>query len=99
LPKFDFVSNAPPSLFAYQPATKPPQKETVEKVATAVLSTTAKATARQKTKEKEKAAESMDTVCGIFKDVKTVKLISFVSGREARVRRIQGYGRGRWDDA
>jgi 26S proteasome regulatory subunit RPN2 C-terminal domain len=64
LPKFEFVSNARPSLFAYQPATKPPQKETVEKVATAVLSTTAKATARQKTKEKEKAAaEAMDTVC------------------------------------
>jgi 26S proteasome regulatory subunit N2 len=43
---------------------KPPTKETVEKVATAVLSTTAKAKARERTKEKEKAAadEPMETV-------------------------------------
>ncbi|KAF8760836.1 26S proteasome regulatory complex, non-ATPase subcomplex, Rpn2 Psmd1 subunit [Rhizoctonia solani] len=62
-PSFEFVSNARPALFAY-PAVKPPTKETVEKVATAVLSTTAKAKAREKTKEKEKAAndgERMDT--------------------------------------
>ncbi|KAK4048833.1 proteasome regulatory particle base subunit [Microbotryomycetes sp. JL221] len=58
IPKFEFVSNAKPSLYEYQPATKPPQKETVEKVSTAVLSTTAKATARAKAKEH--AADSMD---------------------------------------
>ncbi|QRW18607.1 26S proteasome regulatory complex, subunit Rpn2/Psmd1 [Rhizoctonia solani] len=63
-PSFEFVSNARPALFAYPAAVKPPTKETVEKVATAVLSTTAKAKAREKTKEKEKAAndgERMDT--------------------------------------
>ncbi|KAG8899523.1 proteasome regulatory particle base subunit [Tulasnella sp. 403] len=63
-PAFDFVSNAKPSLFAYPAPTKPPTKETVEKVATAVLSTTAKAKAREKEKEKAKAAdagEAMDT--------------------------------------
>jgi hypothetical protein len=88
LPKFEFVSNARPSLFAYQPATKPPQKETVEKVATAVLSTTAKATARQKTKEKEKAAaEAMDTVCILSPKVYVfpLKLTRCFPGREARV--------------
>ncbi|GAA5866599.1 hypothetical protein JCM1840_002395 [Sporobolomyces johnsonii] len=53
IPKFDFVCNAKPSLFAYPPATKPPTKETVEMVKTAVLSTTAKATARAKAKEAE----------------------------------------------
>ncbi|BGP50648.1 proteasome regulatory particle base subunit [Rhodotorula kratochvilovae] len=53
LPAFEFVSNAKPSLYAYQPATKPPTKEAVEKVKTAVLSTTAKATARAKAKEQE----------------------------------------------
>jgi 26S proteasome regulatory subunit N2 len=58
IPKFEFTSNAKPSLFAYQPATKPPTKEVVEKVATAVLSTTAKATARAK-RAKE---DAMDTV-------------------------------------
>ena len=66
MPKFDFVSNIRPSLFAYPPATKPPQKETIEKVATAVLSTTVKATARQKTKDKEKAVQDgMETVSTI----------------------------------
>ncbi|KAG8696227.1 proteasome regulatory particle base subunit [Ceratobasidium sp. 395] len=62
-PAFEFVSNARPALFAYPAPVKPPTKETVEKVATAVLSTTAKAKARERTKEKEKAAadESMDT--------------------------------------
>ncbi|KAI0721359.1 26S proteasome regulatory complex non-ATPase subcomplex Rpn2/Psmd1 subunit [Cerioporus squamosus] len=57
-PKFEFISNAKPSLFAYPAATKPPKKETVAKVATAVLSTTAKVKAR----EKRKAAEAGETV-------------------------------------
>ncbi|KAH9937189.1 26S proteasome regulatory complex non-ATPase subcomplex Rpn2/Psmd1 subunit [Fomitopsis serialis] len=52
-PQFDFISNARPSLFAYPAPTKPPKKEAVAKVATAVLSTTARAKAR----EKKKAAE------------------------------------------
>jgi 26S proteasome regulatory subunit N2 len=55
------VSNARPSLFAYPTSTKPPKKEAVTKVATAVLSTTAKVKAR----EKKKAAvegDSMDLV-------------------------------------
>ncbi|CAE6441981.1 unnamed protein product [Rhizoctonia solani] len=63
-PSFEFISNARPTLFAYPASVKPPTKEAVEKVATAVLSTTAKAKARERTKEKEKAAnegERMDT--------------------------------------
>ncbi|KAJ7169781.1 D-isomer specific 2-hydroxyacid dehydrogenase [Mycena filopes] len=59
-PKFEYVSNARPSLFAYPASTKPPKKEAVHKVATAVLSTTAKVKAR----EKKKAASddnAMDT--------------------------------------
>lgn len=56
-PNFDFISNARPSLFAYPPPTKPPAKEAIGKVATAVLSTTAKTKAREKTKEKKAAAE------------------------------------------
>ncbi|CAE6469908.1 unnamed protein product [Rhizoctonia solani] len=63
-PAFEFISNVRPALFAYPAPVKPPTKETVEKVATAVLSTTAKAKARERTKEKEKAAnegERMDT--------------------------------------
>jgi 26S proteasome regulatory subunit N2 len=58
LPKFEFTSNIKPSMFAYPPPTKPPTVETVEKVATAVLSTTAKAKARAKKKE----GDAMDTV-------------------------------------
>jgi 26S proteasome regulatory subunit N2 len=55
------LSSAKPSLFAYVPQTKPPKEEKVEKVATAVLSTTAKAKARAKKAEKEKS-DAMDTV-------------------------------------
>jgi 26S proteasome regulatory subunit N2 len=47
-PKFDFISNAKPSMFAYPAMTKPPETKEVEKVATAVLSTTARAAARAK---------------------------------------------------
>ncbi|KAI7851623.1 armadillo-type protein [Circinella umbellata] len=54
-PKFEFVSNVRPSLFAYPPQLKPPSTAVVEKVATAVLSTTAKTKARAKKSEKEKA--------------------------------------------
>ncbi|KAG8843961.1 proteasome regulatory particle base subunit [Tulasnella sp. 330] len=56
-PAFEFVSNAKPSLFAYPSPTKPPTKEVVQRVETAVLSTTAKAKQREKEKEKAKAAE------------------------------------------
>ena len=59
-PAFTFVSDARPSVFAYPSPTKPPTEKAVEKVATAVLSTTAKAKAREKTKEKEKAAAELD---------------------------------------
>ncbi|PFH50780.1 hypothetical protein AMATHDRAFT_60431 [Amanita thiersii Skay4041] len=58
IPKFEYVSNARPSLFAYPPPTKTPKKETVTKVATAVLSTTAKVKAR----EKRKAAAEGETM-------------------------------------
>ncbi|EGO30956.1 hypothetical protein SERLADRAFT_364688 [Serpula lacrymans var. lacrymans S7.9] len=57
-PVFEYVSNARPSLFAYPSPTKPPKKETVAKVATAVLSTTA----RVKAREKRKAAAEVDAM-------------------------------------
>lgn len=64
------MSNAKPSMFAYPPPTKPPVKESAGKVATAVLSTTAKVKAREKTKEKEKTTatenDAIDTVRIIF---------------------------------
>ena len=49
------MSNAKASLFAYPPSTAPKQDKTVEKVDTAVLSTTLKAQLRAKKTEKEKA--------------------------------------------
>lgn len=55
---FEFNSNARPSLFAYPPPTQPPKKEAVTKVATAVLSTTAK----QKARDKKKAAAEGDVM-------------------------------------
>ncbi|KAJ7241658.1 hypothetical protein C8J57DRAFT_1477741 [Mycena rebaudengoi] len=57
---FEFVSNARPSLFAYRASTKPPKKEVVHKVATAVLSTNAQVKARQKKKAANDDA-AMDT--------------------------------------
>ncbi|KAN0063959.1 proteasome regulatory particle base subunit [Thecaphora frezii] len=64
IPQFDFISEARPSLFAYPASFKPPSEKKVEKVETAVLSTTAKAQARQRSKDKVKAAaegtEAMD---------------------------------------
>lgn len=56
-PNFQVMSNAKPSLFAYPPAIKPPTAEVVEKVATAVLSTTAKSKARAKKAGKGDAME------------------------------------------
>lgn len=57
MPDLEFVSNIRPSAFAYPPLTQPPTSEKVEKVATAVLSTTAKAKARAQKAEKEKEKE------------------------------------------
>ena len=71
-PKFEFISNARPSLFAYPTPTKPPTKESVAMVETAVLSTTAKAKARERVKEKKKAAaagvDAMETVSDLMSD-------------------------------
>ncbi|PWN48456.1 putative RPN2-26S proteasome regulatory subunit [Violaceomyces palustris] len=55
IPQFEFISEAKPSLFAYPSSFKAPSEKKVEKVETAVLSTTAKAQARQRTKDKVKA--------------------------------------------
>ena len=59
-PKFTFLSNARPSHFAYPDPLKPPSTEVVEKVATAVLSTTNKAKLRAKKIEKDKG-DAMET--------------------------------------
>ena len=61
LPALELVCHARPSLFAYPPPLQGPTEKKPEKVETAVLSTTAKSQARQRTKEKKKALESMDT--------------------------------------
>ncbi|KAF8560271.1 26S proteasome regulatory complex non-ATPase subcomplex Rpn2/Psmd1 subunit [Imleria badia] len=58
VPKFEFVSNARPSLFSYPAPATPPKRETAAKMATAVLSTTAKVKAR----EKRKAAADSDAM-------------------------------------
>jgi len=54
-PQFEFISAAPPSLFAYPEAIKQAQAAAPKKLTTAVLSTTAKAVARAK-----KAGKSTD---------------------------------------
>jgi 26S proteasome regulatory subunit N2 len=63
-PKFDFISNAKPGLFAYPSLMKPPKKETTAKLTTAVLSTTAKVKARERKKAaSEDAAENVRIDC------------------------------------
>ncbi|KAI8802866.1 armadillo-type protein [Cladochytrium replicatum] len=64
IPKLEYVSNARSSLFAYHPPTKPPAVETVQKVTTAVLSTTAKAQARARRHEKEKGGKETPATGG-----------------------------------
>ncbi|KAK9262293.1 armadillo-type protein [Lipomyces tetrasporus] len=55
IPEFSFFCNAKPSKFDYPPKTEEQTSKVPEKVATAVLSTTARAKARAKKSEKEKA--------------------------------------------
>lgn len=65
-PQFQYISNANPSLFAYPASTKPPKKETITKAVTAVLSTTARAKAREK-KRAAAEGEAMDVVSSLSK--------------------------------
>lgn len=59
IPDFEFLSNARPSLFRYPEPAKKDKEKKVEKVETAVLSTTVRAKQRQKAKEREKAAQGL----------------------------------------
>ena len=60
VPVFKFHSNTRPSMFDYPPEQAKKEDEQVEKVKTAVLSTTAQAKRRQAKKEKQQRKDSMD---------------------------------------
>lgn len=60
IPELTFFCNAKPSRFDYPPKTEEATSKAPEKVATAVLSTTARAKARAKKSEKEKAEAEME---------------------------------------
>eukprot|EP00158_Paraphelidium_tribonemae_P008041 Partr_v1_DN28445_c2_g2_i1_m41566 putative 26S proteasome len=63
IPKFECISNAKPSVYAYPAPVQPKKDDKVEKVATVVLSTTAKAKARaKKTEKKDDQMETDSTV-------------------------------------
>lgn len=74
IPKLEYISNAKPSLFAYTAPTKKPTPNVVEKVATAVLSTTAKTKARAKKNEKEKNGNESEAMNTDEKKEETVKM-------------------------
>lgn len=57
VPKFDFLSNAKPSLFEYPSPTTPPTSTSAVKMPTAVLSTAAKAKSRAKKDAEHKVSE------------------------------------------
>ncbi|KAG0498309.1 hypothetical protein HPP92_002606 [Vanilla planifolia] len=62
VPRFEFLSNAKPSLFEYPRPTTPPTSTSTVKLPTAVLSTSAKAKARAKKEAEQKAnAEKFST--------------------------------------
>jgi 26S proteasome regulatory subunit N2 len=63
MPQMDFVSHTRPSLFDYPPMTEIKTKQAPTKVATAILSTTAKTQARKKTEKKDgEADDKMEVV-------------------------------------
>ena len=68
MPNIDYISNAPPSVFAYPPALVDKKEEKKEKVETAVLSITAKQKKRDLEKKGEKPDDgtSMETVSSFF---------------------------------
>lgn len=76
MPNMEFRSNAKPSTYAYPAALEEKKGRETEKVETAVLSTTAKAKAKEIKKEKRKAStsagkmggseEKMDVVSSLF---------------------------------
>ncbi|KAJ6828893.1 26S proteasome non-ATPase regulatory subunit 1-like protein A-like [Iris pallida] len=61
VPKFEFLSNAKPSLFEYPHPTSPPTSASAVKLPTAVLSTSAKARSRAKKDAEQKALEKSTT--------------------------------------
>jgi 26S proteasome regulatory subunit N2 len=60
IPVFKFHSNTRPSMFDYPPEQTKKEDEQVEKVKTAILSTTAQARRRKERKEKQQRRDSMD---------------------------------------
>lgn len=62
IPDFTFTCNSRPSLFEYPPVVQESEEKGPEKVATAVLSTTAKARQRAKQKAKEAAQAAGDAM-------------------------------------
>jgi 26S proteasome regulatory subunit N2 len=76
MPVLEFKSNAKPSTFAYPLPTKPIVAEKIEKVAAAVLSTTAKAKARKQKKD------NMDIVSPVEEENKEEEPVSVVPEKE-----------------
>lgn len=60
IPKFEINCHSKPSFFDYPPKVKEDKEQVYEKVATAVLSTTAKAKARAKKSQKAQKEDEMD---------------------------------------
>ena len=74
MPKFEFRSNAKPSAFAYASPLEEKKGRETEKVETAVLSTTAKAKAKEIRRERRKASNA-----GKEEKMDVVSLLSFES--------------------
>jgi 26S proteasome regulatory subunit N2 len=62
MPKMEFTSSAPPSVFGYPPPMEEKKGDKKEKVEKAVLSTTSKKNKREADKKTEKVEEKMEVV-------------------------------------
>jgi 26S proteasome regulatory subunit N2 len=66
MPKIEFLSAAPPSVFGYPPPMEEKKGDKKEKVEKAVLSTTSKKNRREADKKTDKAEEKMEVVITQF---------------------------------
>ena len=81
MPTVDYLSNAPPSIFAYPPALVDKKEEKKEKVETAVLSITAKQKKRDLEKKHDEPPTPMETVFYLSNKNKFVFILYFFRKR------------------
>jgi 26S proteasome regulatory subunit N2 len=101
IPSFKFHSNSRPSMFDYPPEQEVKAVEEVEKIKTAVLSTTAQARRRRQAKERQQRRESLSGSMVIDVEQPTPKLPSgsAVEDGDEKMEDVEGEGGEKKEDA